>query len=181
MNRRFVMVLGGVFALLTIIALLQSRQAALPAEETVSLSFIGRELNMTVNDIQAIRLRDLQTNQVFIISRDSNENWIAPESEGSLDAEAASNIAKTMVLMPYERTIAVDNSTNLSQYGFSTGGTLAAEILLKNNSSHAIAVGGLTPTGLQYYTLIDELPRLFFIERGAIDYLLALVAKPPLT
>jgi hypothetical protein len=182
MKRRNLLILMGVFAALAAIAFLQTRQPQQPSpNETISMTFLGRELSMTVLDIQAVRLRAANSDQSFIISRDTAGNWTAPESEGSLDVEAASNIAKTVVLFPYQRTTPVDETTDLSQYGFQANPTLSIEIALTDGSAHAVAVGGLTPSGLQYYTLVDDLPQLYFIERGAVDYLLTLLASPPLT
>ena len=182
MNRRLLIVLGVVFIALVVITLLQSRPAPIEIAAIDRFeSFIGRDLNMTVLDIQAIRLRDPQTEQSFVISRDANGNWTAPNSEGSLDATAASNIAKTVVVMPYQQSVTLTDTTDLEQYGFQPNGILSIEIVLADGSGHVIAAGGLSPDGYQYYVLVDEQPRLFLIERGAVDYLLLQLTEPPLT
>jgi hypothetical protein len=186
MNRRLLIILGVVFMALTAITLLQNRQltienSAIPTEARFA-SFVGRDLNMTVLDIQAIRLRDPQTDTDFVISRDSSGNWTAPNSEGSLDGDAASNIATTVVLMPYQQTVTLTEDTDLTQYGFRPEGILSVEVLLtQNESGHVIAVGALSPSVLEYYVLIDDQPQLFLMERGAVDYLITQLAQPPLT
>jgi hypothetical protein len=137
---------------------------------------------MTVLDIQAIRLRDPQSDKSFVISRDANGNWTAPGSEGSLDTNAASNIAKTVVLMPYKQSVALETNPDLTQYGFQPNASLLVDILLSSTSDgHVIAVGGLSPDGLEYYVLVDDKPQVFLIERGAVDYLKTQLTKPPLT
>jgi hypothetical protein len=186
MNRRLLIILGVVFIALAAITILQNRQltvenAAIPTEARFA-SFVGRDLDMTVLDIQAIRLRDPQTEGEFVISRDTTGNWTSPNSEGSLDADAASNIAKTVVLMPYQQTVALTDSTDLTQYGFRPEGILSVEVLLtQDDSGHVIAVGTLSPSGLEYYVLIDDQPQLFLMERGAVDYLITQLTQPPLT
>jgi len=183
MNRRMLIILGVVFAALALITYLQSRPTPVetPAADRF-VSFIGRDLNMTVLDIQAIRLRDPQTEQSFIISRDADGNWTAPGSDGRLDLDAASNIAKTVVLMPYWQTVELSESPDLAQYGFQPNGVLSVEIVLAGDQGgHVIAVGGLSPTGYEYYTVIDEQPRLYLMERGAVDYLMGQITQPPLT
>jgi uncharacterized protein DUF4340 len=183
MNRRILLILGIVFAALVAVTYFQYRAATTPIpNEALFASFIGRDLNMTVLDIQAIRLRDPQSDQSFVISRDSNGNWTAPDSEGSLDTDIASNIAKTVVLMPYKEAFALEANPDLSQYGFQPNGSLSVDVILKNTSEgHVIAVGDLSPSGLEYYVLVDDKPQVFLIDRGAVDYLKTQLTKPPLT
>jgi hypothetical protein len=183
MNRRVIIVLGTVFVALVVITYLQNRPKPITvAPEDQFESFIGRDLNMTVLDIQAIRLRDPKANQSFVISRDATGNWTAPESEGSLDKDAASNIAKTVVVMPYKQTVALTDDTDLTQFGFQPDGSLLVDVVLtKSTNGHVIAAGGLSPDGLEYYVLIDDIQKVFLIERGPIDYLKSLLSKPPLT
>jgi len=186
MNRRVLIILGVVFIALVVITFWQNRQLTVESEaiptEALFASFVGRDLNMTVLDIQAIRLRDPQTEATFVISRDTSGNWTVPGSEVSLDTASASNIAKTVVLMPYQQTVEVTDSTDLSQYGFRPEGILSVEVVLTgNDGGHVIAVGGLAPSGLEYYTLVDDKPQVFLMQRGAIDYLLSQLAQPPLT
>jgi hypothetical protein len=182
MNRRIMIILGLVFVALVVVTILQSQPKPIEiAPDERFASFLGRDLNMTVLDIQAIRLRDPQTDQSFVISRDASGNWTAPNSEGSLDTVTASNIAKTVVVMPYQQSVIVTDATNLEQYGFQPNGILSIEVVLADGNGHVIAAGGLTPDGYQYYVLVDEQPRLYLIERGAVDYLLAQLVQPPLT
>lgn len=182
MNRRLLIILGIVFIALAVITILQNRPVPIEIPEMDRFeSFLGRDLNMTVLDIQAIRLRDPQTEQSFIISRDAAGNWTAPNSEGSLDTVTASNIAKTVVVMPYQQSVTLTDTTELEQYGFQPNGILSIEVVLADGNGHVIAAGGLSPDGYQYYVLVDEQPRLYLIERGAIDYLVAQLVQPPLT
>lgn len=184
MNRRLLLVLGIAFVVLVIITVIQSQPRPIiqtPSEGTTTGSFLGQDLNLTVLDIQAIRLRDPNTDTTFVISRDADGNWIAPLSEGRLDKDAASSIARTLVLMGYYQTIPITDSTDLAQYGFIPEGDLSVEVLRTDNQGHVLAVGMLSPDGLNYYVLIDEQPRLYLIERGAIDYLNTYLSNPPLT
>lgn len=136
---------------------------------------------MTVNDIAAIRLRDPNTDAAFIISRNNTGNWTAPQSEGVLDMDAASTIAKTVVLLPYNTTKSIENDAELKTYGFDPYGILAVEILLQDNQQHAIAIGSLSPSQLVYYAVVDDKKQVYFLERAAVDYLLTQLNHPPLT
>jgi hypothetical protein len=183
MNRRNLFILLALFIALVIVAAFQSQQRSvvLTAESTPSGSFLGRDLNLTVLDIQAIQLRDPNTDTSFVISRDTNGNWTAPLTEGSLDSDAASSIARTVVLAGYQQTVPIADTTDLTEYGFRPTGIFEVDVLRTNNEGHVIAIGGLVPSGLAYYALIDEKPLLYFIERGAVDYLMVYLEQPPVT
>jgi hypothetical protein len=185
MNRRFIGALLLIFGVLVVIRLLQLNPAPAPtqppAQATSSYAFLGLRINLPLSDIQAVRLRDPASNKSFTISRALDESWIAPESQGRLDQAAASNIAKTVVLMPYSRTIPQAQQAKLSDYGFGDKGTLSVEVVTRNNQGHALAVGSLTTSQLEYYVLVDTLPDVFIVDRRPVDYLLVQLRNPPLT
>lgn len=183
MKPRNFYILLGVFALLLIIAVLQSR---LPSSTTAAplatpANFVGKDLNMTVLDIVAIQLLNPSTNTGFTISRNAAGNWTAPQSKGSLDTTAASNIAKAVVLMEYDSKLPITSSTDLQQYGFTPHGQLLVGVLLQNQQTHAIAIAGLAPSGADYYGRVDDDPNIYLFTRGAVDYLISQLNHPPLT
>ncbi|MCA0452630.1 MAG: DUF4340 domain-containing protein [Chloroflexi bacterium] len=197
MNRRTFIILVIVFAVLVMIALQQSNPFAVQtmqatvdpvvtpttnaAEFLSGYQLISQRWGVTIDDIVAIRLRDPETTQTFAISRDPGGNWIAPESDGTLDATAAENIAKTVVLLPYERTLEVTADTALSDYGFIPDGIFSIEILLQDNQTHAVVIGGFTPTQQSYYGLVDGKEEIYLFERRAIDFLLIQLKTPPVS
>lgn len=199
MSRRTLIVLLVAFGGLVAIALSQTQQQQLTssgaensgvpnaqpttnAEAVLSgYELLGKRLDMTTSDLSAIRLRDPELKLTFALSRDSSGNWTAPERDGVLDQTAANNIAKTVVLLPYEKTIEVKPDTALSDFGFIPDGIFSIEILLTNNISHAVVIGGFTPSGESYYGLVDDKKEIYVFERRAIDYLLIQLNKPPLT
>lgn len=188
MNRRTLFVLLLAFGVLVVVAISQTGQSILPnAEPTLDpaiqpttkasdflsgYQLMGERWGVTVDDLAAIRLRDPETTKTFAISRDSAGNWIAPESVGTLDATAAENIAKTVVLLPYERTIEVKADTLLTDFGFIPDGIFSIEILLRDNQTHAVVIGAFTPSQESYYGLVDSKEEIFVLERRAIDFLL---------
>lgn len=176
MNRRTLLILGLVFGVLLAVTLVQN-QLANQAAPTQDFQLLRIFPEMAVLDIQAIQLRTPDGNRSFTISRAEDGTWTAPGAEGTLNAEAASNIARSIVLMPYQRT--VQASGNLTEYGFQNGGILFIQALLANGEEHIVAVGGLTATGDTYYTLVDERPEVYLVERGAIDYLINYLLTPP--
>ncbi len=197
MNRRTLFILLITFVALVVIALFQTRKSSAPGSEVTldpsiqpttnaaqflsAYSLMGKTLGMTVEDISAIRLRDPDTKKTFTISRDSNGTWTAPDSPGKLDLTVASNIAKTVVLLPYESTIEVKPDTPLADFGFQPDGIFAIEIILRTNITHAIVIGNLNPDGVSYYGLADDKKVIYVMERRAIDFLLVNLNKPPVT
>lgn len=197
MSRRTFFVLLIVFAVLAVIALFQTRQSSAPDSEATldpsiqptinaaqflsSYQLMGKTLGMTFEDIAAIRLRDPQSKKTFALSRDSSGNWTAPDNAGKLDTTAATNIAKTVVLLPYESTVEVKPDTSLADFGFQPDGIFAIEIILRTNLSHAILIGDLNPSGVSYYGLVDDKKVIYVIERRAIDYLLIQLKNPPVS
>lgn len=184
MNRRNLFILLTVFIGLMVLAAFQAQQRialTTSVEGSPTGSFLGRDLNLTVLDIQAVRLRDPNTEASFVISRDTAGNWTAPLNEGSLDQDAASSIARTVVLAGYQQTLPITGTTDLTQYGFQPNGIFSVDVLRINNEGHVIAIGSLVPAGTAYYALIDDQPDIFFIERGAVEYLIAYLVQPPLT
>jgi hypothetical protein len=183
MNRRNLFILLAVFVGLTVLAAFQAQQRNTfnPAAETAAGSFLGRDLNLTVLDIQAIRLRDPNSEVSFVVSRDTAGNWTAPLNEGSLDQDAASSIARTVVLAGYQQTLPITDTTDLSQYGFQPNGIFSVDVLRTDTEGHVIAFGNMVPSGTAYYAIIDDKSDIFFIERGAVEYLMAYMVQPPLT
>jgi hypothetical protein len=188
MNRRFIIILGVVFLGLVILTVWQNRpQSPAPsplAEEapvTLPEQFIGEEINLTVDTIQAIRLRNPLDGSSFIISRGAGTSWLSPEREGQLDQQMALNIARTVVIAPIERSEPINIGDDLTQFGFNPEGNLSVEVLRNDGSGHVIAIGGLTANEVTYYALIDSLPRIFLINRGAVEYLRQQITNPPLT
>jgi hypothetical protein len=197
MSRRTLFILLIAFVALVIIALFQTRKSSAPSGEATldpsvqpttnaaqflsSYSLLGKTLGMTVEDISAIRLRDPDTQKAFILRRDSNGNWTAPDNPGTLDMATATNIAKTVVLLPYESTIEVKPDTSLADFGFQPDGIFGIDVILRTNITHAILIGNLNASGVSYYGLVDDKKVIYVMERRAIDFLLINLNKPPVS
>jgi hypothetical protein len=195
MNRRTLIILLVAFVALAFVALFQNRQfpnvtseatldpALQPttnaAQYLSDYKLLGKTIGMTLENISAIRLRDPDTKQTFTLKRDSSGNWTAPDNPGTLDQTAATNIAKTVVLLPYESTIEVKPDTSLADFGFEPDGIFAVEVVLRTNLTHAILIGNLNASGVSYYGLVDDKKVIYIMERRAIDYLLVNLKKPP--
>ncbi len=197
MNRRTLFVLLIAFVVLIVVALFQTRQSSAPSSEATldpsarptvdvaqvisAYTFMGQTLGMNVEDVTAVRLRDPVTQKTFTLSRDSSGNWTAPDNPGTLDLTVATNIVKTVVLLPYESTIEVKPDTLLSDFGFRPDGVFSIEILLRDNKTHAVTIGDLNTTSVSYYGLVDDKKVIYIMERRAIDYLWVQLQKPPVT
>jgi hypothetical protein len=197
MNRRTLFILLIAFIALMVIALFQTRQSSAPGSEAsldpsfqptinpdqflANYSQLGKTLGINVGDITAIRLRSTQSEKTFTLSRDSTGTWTAPDNPGTLDLTTADNIAKTVVLLPYEKTIEVKPDTILADFGFRPDGVFSIEILLRDNKSHAITIGDLNSSEVSYYGLADDKKLIYIMERRAIDYLWVQLRQPPVT
>jgi hypothetical protein len=188
MNRRFIVILGVVFMGLVLLTVWQNRPPAAEVPPAGSIDgvplpevFIGQQINLTVDSIQAIRLRNPADGSSFIISRGAGTSWLSPELEGQLDQQTALLIARTVVIAPIERSEPIEIGADLSQFGFTPEGNLSIEVLKLDGTGHVIAVGALAANEVTYYVLVDSLPRIFLVTRGAVDYLRQQLTNPPLT
>jgi hypothetical protein len=189
-SRRNLSLLFGLFAILAILVILTSQEpetAGMPqptAAETAESLPEGTLLrvfpDLTVLDIQAIRLEDLNAGQELTLARDTNGRWTAPDLEGELDTEAASNVARTLVLLPYARSINIVPDTQFEDYGLAPRPQLLFQILEVDGASHAIAVGNLSDAGHSYYSVVDERDEIYQLERGAVDFLKNLISTMPI-
>lgn len=186
MNRRTFVILLVVFAVVLIAAVLQGQNPTAPPPPDVQATlqnqpWLGRDLNLEVLNIQAIRLRDPKSDLAFTISRGANGEWSAPDQEGSLDLNTASIIAKTVALLPYQSTVPITADTNLEDYGFSPEGYFAIDVVMTDQTGHSIVIGNLAVTETAYYGIADERPEIYLLDRAALDFLASQLIKPPLT
>jgi hypothetical protein len=173
MNRKTLLLLIVGFAVLIVVALLQTQPVAeFRPEATLSAyRIMGQELNMTAADLIGVRLRDLVGGGILTLGRDSAGLWTM-DGQGSSDPDAASNIVKTVVLLPFQSTIPIESNTNLADFGFTPQGILSIEMVQQDGRTHAIAVGGLTAARSAYYAVVDTLTQIYVLERAAVDYLI---------
>lgn len=124
--------------------------------------------DLSVLDIQAIRLEKTDSDNALTLQRDSNGQW---SSNSSLDAETATDIARTIVLMPYGSSINIISTTDLNAFGFGETDHLLIQFIKINGEGHGIITGNTDPDYPVYYALVDERDEIYRIERGAIDFL----------
>lgn len=186
-NRRGLVVLLVIFMGLVGVYLLQQSQidqavdTALAPTPTIDIQDFLLFPETSVVDIVAVTLREPNTNATFTIVRAADGTWTAPDETGTLDADAATLVARTIVLTPFERVIEVpdDASADYSQYGFRPNGELFIQFLLTDETAHVVAVGGLTGDRAFYYALVDERPGVYLVPRGPIDFLIQTLINPP--
>ncbi len=181
-NRRVVFVFLIVFVILAVLTVLQNQELAVPEvipQPTGTFKRVFPE--MAVLDIQAIQIANPNTGDSFTISRSDEGIWTAPGSDGTLDATQATAIARSVVLMPYERTLTVTDDTDLTEFGFNPNGLLFVGIVLVGGEQHVVAVGDLTATREEYYVLVDDRSEIYLVKRGPLDFLIQKFLEPPLT
>lgn len=176
-NNRLVIILLIVFVALATLLAIQTSQ---PSSSTVTTSDCSYCVfkDLRIDDIRAIRLRSPETGRTFTIARADDGSWTAPDSSGTLNVDGAELIARTMVVLPFHRTVPLSTSDDKATYGFTPEGILAVDIVL-SSGSHAVAIGYRTPTSDAYYALVDDRPDLYLLERSAVDFLIAALKTPP--
>lgn len=176
-SRWFLLVVGGVLiAIMVAISIYQSQPRTLTIEDLRRNAVFPE---VTVLDLLTINLRDPNYALTFTLSRAADGTWTS-DRPGTLDAEVATQIAQTVVLMPFERAFPVGD--NLAQYGFNPNGKLFVEFVLIDGTQHVLAVGGFLPERDQgYYALVDDRPEIYIIPRGPLDFLIQNLYNPPLT
>ena len=121
-------------------------------------------------DVKAVQLQDPTSGKTFAVAQQADGSW--REAAGAaLKPDAGARIATTIALLPYQRVLPTLNDQALETYGFKPKGTLLIQVLLKNGQGHAVAVGGLAPSQTSYYAIVDNLPGIYVLERGPVDFL----------
>jgi hypothetical protein len=174
-GRRLLLVLLAVFAVLLAVTVYQNRQQV--SQSTLPFERVYPDLQE--GDVQAIRLRNPESNETFTINRTLDGAWEAPDHQGTLDQTVAYTIAQTIVLLPYDRTLPPVADEELAEYGFTADGRLSVEILLADGGTHAVLVGSRAPSDLVYYGLVDDRAEIYLLYRGAIDFLSQQLRTPP--
>jgi hypothetical protein len=183
-NRRNIIILAVVFAILVAITRLQNEQIVLsPGAPTPFPTGVYRRVfpEMAVLDIQAIRLENPLTGNTFTISRAADGTWTAPESEQTLDTDVATMIAQTVVLLPYEGTVTLTEDSDLDMYGFQSQPRLLVQVLMSSGDAHIVAIGEVTPSQAAFYALVDERDEVYLLDGRAVAYLVTTLESPPLT
>jgi hypothetical protein len=175
-SRRTLVALLLIFAVLLVAGLVVSTQRA-NAPTTEPYPFPRVFPDLTQPEIVGVRLSDPQRGDSFSMVRDEAGRWYTPA--GVRLTDDAELIARTLALLPYDRTLPLETEDDLADYGFTPEGLLRVEMILADGSSHAIAVGGLAPTNLVYYAVIDDLREVTLLLRPAIDYLMTELRNPP--
>jgi cytoskeletal protein RodZ len=175
-GRQTLLLLALVFVVLLTITIIQVVQTNTPQEIPFERVFN----DLAESDIQAVRLRDPNSDNTFTISRSADDTWSSPDHEGELDQEVATLIARTISTLPYDRALPLTQDTDLSEYGFSDVGVFAIDVVLVDGETHGLLVGSLAPSSTTYYVLADSREEIYPVYRGAIDFLVAQFTTPPL-
>lgn len=175
-GNRTLVLLAGVFVLMAVVVIWQ-RVSQEQAGERLLADVPGDPLlpGLLRSDIQAVRIEVPGGNQSFTVARGDDGTWTAPGYAGEFDPAQGEAIAATIPLLPYYRRLEGAADGNLATYGFTPLGTLLVQVVLRDGTQYAIAVGSLTPAGDTYYAVIDQQPDVYVVERRAIDYLFVLM------
>ncbi|PJF40873.1 MAG: hypothetical protein D6737_08280 [Chloroflexi bacterium] len=173
-NRGNLLGLAVLFVILSVVAILQSQN---PNNEgttppTPNIRFQRVFPNLTVLEITAIQLELPASGQRFTMRRGSDGLWENVENNAVLGREQATDIAQTIVLLPYQESVPINEQTNLDDFGFDKPPRLLIQALLNNSENHIVAIGDLTTTQRQYYAIVDEIELIYLLERGPIEFLI---------
>lgn len=168
--------LGVVFVGLIALTLVQTQQIAarptptlLPPEAAFQRVFP----ELAVLDLAAIRLRNPETGGSFTMQRSEVDGtWLNADTGEPMPADEATTIARTIALLPHSETIPLEDSADLTPYGFLPLGIFSIEIVLLNEEAHFVVIGDLAPSDTAYFALVDERPEMYLLNRAAVDFLI---------
>jgi hypothetical protein len=136
---------------------------------------------LEVLQIQAIRLLVPFTGDSFTITRLPDGTWSAPGVDGTLDTEAATLIARTVVLMPYRHSFTPPEDASLEQYGFlPEGNEFSILFITTEGQQHIISVGYPSQDEPTFYVSVDNRDELYMVERGPLEFLAGYFSEPPM-
>ena len=177
-NQRTLIVLVIVFLALAILLILQGSKpspvdslAIPPTIQANSEDNPGQYvyIGWDVSEIFAIRLEDPRSGASFTIQKDEDDQWIVPSNSGPnipINQDVALGIAQTIPLIEYQKTLEVADSDQYADFGLSQqDARLFIQIIRLDGQQHIIAIGNMTATGEGYYTLVDEHPDVYIIQR----------------
>jgi hypothetical protein len=135
---------------------------------------------LEVLQIQAIRLLVPFTGDSFTITRQADGTWSAPGMDGRLDPEAATLIARTIVLMPYRHSFIPPEDASMEQYGFlPEGNEFSILFITVEGQQHIISVGFPSQDQPTFYVTVDDRDELYMVERGPLEFLADYFSQPP--
>lgn len=169
-GRGTLLILGIVFAALVLLTLAQQGAPALTGPTPRPLGRVYPDL--AVLDMAAIRLRAPDAGApVLLLTRAESGAWLGPDG-APFDADTAASIARTIALLPYQRTLPPPESGDLVPYGFAPRGLFVIEVVTLDGTGYAVEVGELARSEAAYYALVDERPDLYLLDRAAIAFLI---------
>jgi hypothetical protein len=178
-GRRTLILLLVVFVALAALLAAQNQQLAQMPFPTPARTFMRLFPDLEVLDIISIRLLDPATGDTLTIQRGENGNWALSGREGTLTENAGTNIARTIALLPYERTLPLDED-NMQDYGFEPTPSLLIQFVLITGEANGIAVGGLTASGTGFYSIVNDREDLYLLIPEAVAYLITQLRSPPI-
>lgn len=172
-----VLALFGVFALLLGVAFWQGNELAKPQPTPTQLPD-SRDLNTvfkgwTSDQVQALRLDDPRSPLDLTLTRREDGTWEFVTLAADVDQTVASQLAKTVTYLPYTDIFANVPEDEYADFGLDERGVwLLVQVVLTDDRQHVVAIGRRAPVvGGGYYALVDELPNVYVLDRGAVDYL----------
>lgn len=187
MQNRNIIILGVLFVGLLVVAGLQtlpsrnsSPSAPTPIPPTIDpvrnqLRSIQRLFpNLTLADIQSIRLEEPATGSVLTLTRaeDDPSAWFALEYPQAVNAEAAELMAQTVAIMPYLHAFDNIQPAQYPEFGLSTSDVaLFIFFIEQDETQHAIAIGDATPDLEGHYALVDDRRELYVVDAAPVAYL----------
>lgn len=186
-NRRTLLVLLIVFGALVVILVIQSRTPASIITQTptpclgencsTAMPLASTKIfpDWNINDVKAVRLQNPRTNDTLTFTRSADGQWVAAESEGVLNQDIADGMVQAAIGFGYTRVLEGIAEEQWEDYGLTVNfATLFIQIILTNDETHYVIIGGVVPTGESFYGLVDDDPEIYVLARegGAIDFIL---------
>ncbi|MDZ4763856.1 MAG: hypothetical protein SGI73_04835 [Chloroflexota bacterium] len=127
--------------------------------------------DLEVLNIAALQLINPSSGLTFTLQRDGDGVWTRPDG-GALGETMGSDIARTMALLPYTRTLDLPADGDLSVYGLAPEPFLLVQMLLLDGSTHSVAIGDPARTNEGHYALVDDQDIMYFLLPEAVAFLI---------
>ena len=171
-----------IFLVLATIVYLQDQRSSDDSQAPIAAPAFSRVFpDLSVLDILAIQMSFPETDLIVTFARETSGQWIWLEEDQPISNDVGTSVARTVVLLPYTRTIPPPSDGDMTQYGFGETPQFLISVVTASNGELSVGIGDPLQTGPGFYGIVNDREQLYVLQRSPIDFLVSLVLEPPET
>ena len=123
------------------------------------------------SQVEAVAIEVAQSGERIILQRidDSGDEW-AMLNDTSLTADTTLALVRTALELPYISQFTPPENESLTSYGLSESSVgLLIQIVMQDETGHAIAIGNFTGNG-DHYATVDDDPDIYVVPAAPIAF-----------